>query len=206
MAGAQKSVRLNGGGLGEQRQRAPIKHRARHAEFVEQSADDIAAAEAVDDVQHQSEADHHDADFNGAEHQAHRIARQRIVPEREFFKLRKAETTAVKRAENHARTAAEQKQQADIAPRRAAIGEQQNQSAERENGAVPDVAKHHAEHQQITDGDEQRRFQLVVFRQAVSRDQHRKRPQPARMPQQNRNFFFVQLFCRCRFDDAAPDA
>ena len=51
-------------------------------------------------------------------------------------------------------------------------GEDDSKAGEEQDESVAGVAEHHAEHEHVGDGDEERRLQVVVGGCAVARDQH----------------------------------
>ena len=82
-----------------------------------------------------------------------------------------AEDGAVHETENDRRNAHAHEELAGIGKRGELLVESQKSAQQNEDQPLADVAEHHAEQNQKSDGDEKRRVDTVVLRVSVSRDQ-----------------------------------
>ncbi|OPY68933.1 MAG: hypothetical protein A4E62_01932 [Syntrophorhabdus sp. PtaU1.Bin002] len=114
------------------------------------------------------------------------------MPECVFLECFNTEVTSVYYTEYGTGKAPEKKEYAKVPRRAGPSGKKGCQAACGEDDPVPCIAEHHAEHHYITEGDKECRFQLLIVRKAVGRNQHFEGTEQPRVPKE-----YGDLFLRC---------
>src|SRR5690606_15444961 len=110
--------------------------------------------EAVDDIQYHAQTDHDNSDGDGAVHEAHGVALQRIMPEGIFLEGLDAETAPIDHPENHARQPEGAQEHTDIAGLLRLSPKERRYSQGSQKGTLTPISEHHTEHEHVADGDE----------------------------------------------------